>query len=88
MRVVLFLTWFIFSPGASVMAQTGGDYTLTKSVISSGGGNLTGGSYALTGIIGQPDAGALTGGNYILRSGYWSSTGGIYYIRLPLAVRN
>ena len=70
--VVLFLAWLIFSTGGAVTAQTGGDYTLTKSVISGGGGELTGGSYTLAGIIGQPDAGALTGGNYTLGGGFWS----------------
>jgi amino acid transporter len=86
--VVLFLAWLIFSTGGTAMAQTGGDYTLTRSVISGGGGELTGGSYTLAGTIGQPDAGALTRSNYTLGGGFWSGAGDRYYIYLPLVVRN
>ena len=86
--VVLLLAWLIFSTGGAVMAQTGGGYTLTKSVISSGGGELTGGTYALAGIIGQPDAGALTGGSYTLDGGFWSGAGSMLRIYLPLVMRN
>jgi len=86
--VVLLLAWLVFSTGGAATAQTGGDYTLTRSVIGGGGGELTGGSYTLAGIIGQPDAGALTGGNYTLGGGFWSGTGSMYHIYLPLVMRD
>jgi hypothetical protein len=35
--VVLFLAWLIFSTGGVATARPGGAYTLTKSVVSSGG---------------------------------------------------
>lgn len=53
--------------------QSGGNYTITQSVIAGGGGqNSTGGAYSLDGTIGQ----AVTGGSqsypYILKSGFWT----------------
>ncbi len=86
--VVLCLAWLIFFASGTATAQTGGDYTLTRSVISGGGGELTGGSYRLAGTIGQPDAGGLTGGAYALGGGFWSGVGSLYPIYLPLVVRN
>ncbi|HLF27768.1 MAG TPA: hypothetical protein VJG32_15650 [Anaerolineae bacterium] len=85
---VLCLAWLVFSTGGAALAQTGGGYTLTRSVISSGGGELTGGSYTLAGTIGQPDAGALTGGQYTLGGGLWSGIGDRVHIYLPLVVRH
>jgi hypothetical protein len=86
--VVLLLAWLIFSTSGAVTAQTGGGYTLTRSVISGGGGELSGGSYTLAGTIGQPDAGTLTGGKYTLGGGLWSGIDDMYHIYLPLVMRN
>ncbi|MBL8056315.1 MAG: hypothetical protein JNK29_06425 [Anaerolineales bacterium] len=85
---MLSLAWLIFSTGGAATAQTGGGYTLTRSVMSGGGGQLTGGSYSLAGLVGQPDAGTLTGGNYTLAGGFGSDAGGPTYLFLPLIVRN
>lgn len=60
--------------GASVLAQSGGPYTLEWSTIDGGGGTSTGGPYTLTGTIGQPDAGAMSGHTFELLGGFW--TGG------------
>ncbi len=86
--VMLSLAWLIVSIGGAAMAQTGGGYILTRSVVSGGGGELTGGSYILAGLIGQPDAGALTGGNYSFAGGFGRDTSGATHIYLPLVARN
>jgi hypothetical protein len=85
--VVVLLAGFILSARGAVTAKASGSYTLTKSVVSGGGGELTGGSYTLAGTIGQPDAGALTGGTYAIGGGFWNGSGGMYHIYLPLVVR-
>jgi hypothetical protein len=82
--LVISLAWLIFSTSGAVIAQTTGDYTLTKSVVSDGGGRLAGESYTLTGTVGQPDAGALAGGEYALRGGFWSGIEDPYYLYQPL----
>jgi len=67
----LVLSLALFSTLSS--AQTGGSYTMTKSVIAGGGGQASGGSYTMTSTIGQSIAGnATTGGNYRLLPGFWS----------------
>ena len=54
-------------------AQTGGSYTITKSVTAGGGSASSGGNYSMTATIGQSIAGnASTGGNYNLLPGFWS----------------
>jgi hypothetical protein len=85
--VGLLLAWVIFSTGSTALAQTGGTYTLTRSVIGSGGGGLAGGSYTLAGTSGQPEAGRQTGGKYALVGGFWIGSGGMEPINLPLVFR-
>jgi len=59
---------------SSVLAQSvGGQYSLNKHTIDSGGGISAGGTYRLHGTIGQPDAGRLESGNYVLEGGFWAS---------------
>ena len=53
-------------------AQTGGTFTITKSVIAGGGGQATGGIFSLDGTIGQSLAGTTSaGGTFELGSGFW-----------------
>jgi len=55
-------------------AQSGGSYTIEKSVIANGGGTSTGGAYSLEGTIGQPIAGGPANGSPVsLQSGFWNS---------------
>jgi hypothetical protein len=62
-----------------------GGYDLSWYTIDGGGATFSvGGSYALGGSIGQPEAGSLSGGTYTLSGGFWSGTGSIYRIFLPL----
>jgi len=52
-------------------AQSGGGYTLERSVIAGGGDTSTGGGYTLSGTIGQPLTSESSGGGYTLQSGFW-----------------
>ena len=72
----------------SVLASSGGDYTLDWYTIEGGGGSSTGGGYSLSGTIGQPDAGALSGGNYGLSGGFWGGMmEALHELFLPLITR-
>jgi hypothetical protein len=63
----------VFCLSVSVGGQTGGVFTITKSVISGGGGRSTGGTFTLDGTIGQPIAGtSSTGGTFDLKGGFWT----------------
>jgi len=55
--------------------QSGGNFTIVRSVISGGGGQSAGGTFTLDGTIGQTVAGSQsTGGTFSLQSGF--SAGG------------
>lgn len=49
--------------------QTGEDYDLSRSTVSSGGGTISGGDFTLTVTIGEPYAGVMTGGDFTLIGG-------------------
>lgn len=49
-----------------VAAQTGGAFTIEKSVIASGGGTSSGGAFTVLGTTGQPSAGIATGAPFTL----------------------
>lgn len=67
---IFIILGFTFTLGWTVLAQTGGGYSLTWSTIE-GGSQSTGGTYTLSGVINQPDSGtSLTGGAYTLRGGF------------------
>ncbi len=55
------------------LAQSGGTFSLSHSVVASGGGSdSTGGSFSVSGTVGQGHAGTRsTAANYDLRSGFW-----------------
>ena len=55
----------------------GGDYSITRWTVDTGGGTCTGGAYRVTGTIGQPDAGRVTNTNVILGCGYWPDLSGL-----------
>lgn len=55
-------------------AQTGGDFTITQSVVASGGQNSSGGNFSLDGTIGQPLAGTnSSGGAFVAGNGFWQA---------------
>lgn len=61
---------------ASVSAQSGGDFTITQSVIAGGGGQQsTAGTFSLDGTVGQAVAGnASTGSPFAVTAGFWNFT--------------
>ena len=64
---------FILAPFAvSVSAQSGGTFTITQSVVASGGGQSSGGTFNATGTSGQSVAGtSSTGGTFNTSGGFW-----------------
>ena len=70
---VLILSAIIISSGA--LAQSGGDFEITKSTIDGGGGTSAGGDFSLTGTIGQADANPQksSGGEFSLAGGFWAN---------------
>ena len=69
-RVLFLVTLLGFAFGAQ--AQSGGRYTMVRSVIAGGGATTsTGGGFSLSGTIGQPVAGLPTGGRFSVQSGFW-----------------
>ena len=73
-----------------VLAQSGGDYTITRWTVDGGGARLSASAYLLHGTAGQPEAGAaLSGGSYRLVGGFWpAGASGKRLIFLPLVLRN
>ena len=59
--------------------QSGGDFTITQSIIAGGGGqNSAGGNFSLDGTIGQSIAGdVLSGNSFSVTSGFWNFTSAI-----------
>lgn len=70
---LLFSVVMIWTLCIATLSQSGGNFSITSSVIGGGGGqNSTGGTYNLAGTIGQADAGGpLTGGTYSVSGGFW-----------------
>ncbi|MEP6902889.1 MAG: hypothetical protein ABJA66_14140 [Actinomycetota bacterium] len=63
---IVFLALLLLA--ASVSAQTGGTFTITESVVASGGGqNATSGTFSLDGSIGQAVAGNAASGSPFAR---------------------
>ena len=69
----LVLTVLVVSVARS---QSGGSFTITKSVIGGGGGRTAGGAFTLDGTMGEAVAGTTsTGGSFNLTSGFWGGGG-------------
>ena len=69
----ILLATCLFSSVAA--AQTGGNYTITQSVIAGGGGtSSSGNTFSVTGTAGQAAAGAVSsGGDFSLAGGFWTA---------------
>ena len=68
--IILTLAMFLLMT-AIVLAQSGGDYSLSQWTVNNGGGVSNGGSFAVSATLGQPDAGALmSGGQFGLQGGF------------------
>ncbi len=63
-----------FFPG--IQGQTGGNFTITQSVVAGGGGQQSaGGTFSLDGTIGQSIAGGASSGSpFSVTSGFWNFT--------------
>lgn len=55
---------------APARAQSGGNYQITQSAVTGGGGTTANGSFSMTGTIGQGVAGTSSGGGYTLEGGF------------------
>lgn len=73
-RKTLWLLALLIFSTSQIDAQTGGDFTITQSVIAGGGGqNSAGGTFAVDGTIGQSVAGGtITNPPFSLTSGFWN----------------
>src|SRR5688572_6922435 len=59
----------------SLWAQSGGDFTITKSVVGGGGGVSSGGDFTVNSTLGQPLAGdPISGSSFAVTSGFWNFT--------------
>jgi hypothetical protein len=57
-----------------IFGQTGGDFSLTQTVIAGGGGTSAGGDFTLGATIGQPFAGRAAASPFGISGGFWNST--------------
>jgi hypothetical protein len=65
------ITSLFLAAAAPALAQSGGGFDLSRSVIAGGGGTSSGGGFELTGTIGQHEAGNMGGGSFSLAGGFW-----------------
>lgn len=67
--------FFILLLPVSIFMQSGGDFSITKSVIGGGGSTASGGGFSVTSTVGQSLAGdASSGGSFAVTSGFWNYT--------------
>lgn len=73
----LICAWlWICSFALSFPAQTGGNYTITQSIVASGGAASENGNFRVEGTVGQNTAGTVSvgaGGQYAVRGGFWAT---------------
>lgn len=65
--LLLMLTFVVTLP---ILAQSGGEYELSRSSTDGSVSNSAGAEYALSGILGQGQPGLLSGGSYTLVGGF------------------
>ncbi len=70
--ILLFVLVFVFGllniPGVKAQERA---FTLTRSVIGSGGMGGSADGYTIHSTLGQPVTGSVSGGDYTLTSGFW-----------------
>lgn len=73
-RTIFVLLLIVFAPFLPrTVAQTGGPYAITQSVVAGGGSVISGGVYSLSGTAGQPTGGPLApSGSYTHYGGFWT----------------
>ena len=75
MRSALYVITVLLLACVGAVAQSGGSFTISQSVIAGGGGGpSTGGTFAVTGTVGQAVAGSnASGGTFSVQGGFWGS---------------
>ncbi len=70
---LLSLTLFGSLLAPAFFAQSGGNFTIERSVVAGGGGTISGGNFTSDGTIGQPVAGTTSvSGNFSVENGFWA----------------
>ncbi|HQU84208.1 MAG TPA: carboxypeptidase regulatory-like domain-containing protein [Pyrinomonadaceae bacterium] len=65
----------LFTMMINFYAQSGGNFSITKSVIGGGGSTASGGGFSVTSTVGESLAGdELSGGSFAVTSGFWNYT--------------
>jgi hypothetical protein len=64
-----------FAAGAVLAQSQGGDFKLSKSVISGGGAVAQAGSFRVAVTTGQHDAATSRGGGFVVKGGFWPQAG-------------
>lgn len=69
-KIIIFMLF-----GATIQAQTGGNYTVTQSVIAGGGGTSAdaGNIFSITGAIGQAITDTSASGTFNVKSGFFTA---------------
>lgn len=69
-----FISLFLCISAVNSSAQTGGQFSITQSVIANGGQSSNGGNFNVTGTTAQSVAGTnSTGNSFTLRGGFWQA---------------
>ncbi len=73
---LLITAFFLVLPTQpTIFSQSGGNFTITQSVVAGGGQGSAGGAFTLDGTVGQAVAGnAVSGPPFAVTSGFWNST--------------
>jgi hypothetical protein len=74
MKKILIVMSMTFSLVITLIAQSGGGFSIPQSVISNGGARATNGPFEITGTVGQIVTATSSGANFEARSGFWQQT--------------
>ena len=68
-----YLTIMLLCQSVTIGAQTGTNFSITKSNIAGGGGSSTGSQFSLKGTIGQITTQKSTSTNFEVSGGFWTT---------------
>ncbi len=71
MKSLAFALLITAVPGA-IAQSSGGEFSITRSVIAAGGSTSTGGDFSLTGTVGQSVVARSQGGQFSVSGGFWA----------------
>lgn len=80
LKVVL-LALTVVIAAATFAQSSGGDFSILKSTLDSGGGAASGGEFSLTGTTGQSDASPQmsVGGDFSMSGGFWATVSDLIF---------